>query len=201
MLGELLSLKQKHFLQPLIVINHVERGRPTLLGQREIEKTLRECFLKGFTESGTISQTGIGKNTVSKYFKKWNDELVKQDREEFFQSFDNAKYRLRLALDNQLQELYKIQDDLNQEINHHKSENNGKILPGKGLYKERIKISNQICEFLYKSYGVSIVNIPQRLEDLTQKEYELLDKKQFEQEEQQRKIKRIRQSMSNSSRN
>jgi len=169
----------------------VKRGRLTLAQQREQEVKLRDCFLKGYTESATIVFSGIGKNTVSKYFKKWNDELLVQDRKEFYEGMDNAKYRLRLALDRQLQKSYKIQDDINDELENTRLENNGKIPTGKGLYKERMMINEKICKCLSVSFGVSVTPIVERLEGLIYKEYELLEKKQYEEEEEKMNRARI----------
>ena len=59
------------------------RGRLTLVKQRDMEKTLRDCFLKGYSESGTVAITEIGINTVSKYFKRWHAEILENDKREF----------------------------------------------------------------------------------------------------------------------
>lgn len=146
------------------------RGRPTLVGQREIEKTLKEYFLKGYSESATVALTGIGKNTVSKYFKKWHEELLAQENNEFAYRANDMRVRASMALDMQLDELYQIQDDLYKELEDYKSENNGKIPHGKGMYKERMNISESILGIIAQSHTIRFQRTDQEVYDSLEEE-------------------------------
>ena len=139
--------------------------------------------MKGYSESGTTSITGIRINTVSKYFKKWHNEILEHDNREFSYGFEDYRTRMRLSIDFELKELYKIQKDMNQEFDEHKSENNGKIPHGKGLYKERMKIAELICDVIS---GSGIV-FTARTDEETQAE--------VEEELRERKQKRYNESL------
>jgi len=148
-------------------------GRLILVKQRKMEKTLQEYFVKGYSESGTASITGIGINTVSKYFGKWHKELLEQDNNEFWRGLEDSRNRVRLVHDFQLKELYKIQEDMNQEFNDYKLKNNGKIPHGKGMYKEREKIAVAICNMIYASGVVFATRKEAEITEVAKKEVEI----------------------------
>jgi len=133
------------------------KGRPTLQKQRLIEKKLHEYFIEGYSEASTSHITGHNINTVSKYFRKWCQELIAFDKEEYHHQMESFRTRLRLTFDAHLQRLYKIQDDIDEELKNYKSENNGKIPHGKGMYKERVNIIGSIAEMFDAATAASIL--------------------------------------------
>ena len=160
-----------------------------------MEKTLQDYFLKGFSKIGTVANTGINKKTVSKYFRRWDDEWLEEDKTEFEYGFNTMRSRIRVACDFQLKQLYKIQDDLNHEIEDRKSENNRKIPYGKGMYKERIKISTTICEIMDHIGTLLVARKPEEIQAVVEKQMLEEHQRELAKEEERRKK---RESMRNS---
>ena len=87
-------------------------GRPTKNGQLEMQNKLWPYFEKSISASATSRETGINIKTVNKYFDKWFDEIKNSQKQDFIERAKFEKERAILAIDNQLLESYKIQDDL-----------------------------------------------------------------------------------------
>jgi len=163
-------------------------GRLTLAEQREMEKTLQDCFLKGYSESGVVSITGHNIKTVSKYFKKWHKEFLQHDNTEWSYGLDDTRSRVRLAYDMMLKEFYSIQDDIKQELDNRKLENGGKIPHGKGMYKERMKIAQEICNVIDLSCAAFITRIDWEAEETIKREYVESQRKAYAEEQKRKEI-------------
>ena len=91
-------------------------GRPTKLGQLDIEKRLRPCFLRGMSASATSIDTGINIKTVCKYFNTWYKELEEVETQSFLERFKQERQRAISCYDAQIVEAYRLQEIIKDEI-------------------------------------------------------------------------------------
>jgi len=76
-----------------------KRGRPSTNKQVLIQKQIREYFDIGVTAFAASYHSGINKNTVCKYFKKWTDELLEEQKRSSFERIETAGVRHILTLE------------------------------------------------------------------------------------------------------
>lgn len=101
-----------------------KKGRPTKMGQLEIQRTLRPYFEKGISASVTCEKTGINGKTVRKYFNFWIQEISESEENDFFEGQKKERTRTIVALDSLVLEVHKFLDDINDEIKKLKQQGN-----------------------------------------------------------------------------
>ncbi len=93
-----------------------KNGRPTKIGQLDIERKLRPYFLRGMSASATSIETGINIKTVCKYFNAWYREQEEIETASFLERFKQERQRAISCYDAQIVEAYKLQEIIKDEI-------------------------------------------------------------------------------------
>ena len=86
-----------------------ENGRPTKQEQLDLQKTLHEYYEKGISATTTANLTEINVKTVCKYFNEWHKQINEIERSKFQDRVLEARSQHMIVLDNQLDNLYKLQ--------------------------------------------------------------------------------------------
>lgn len=145
-------------------------GRPTKNGQLEIQDKLRPYFERGISAVATARETRTNVKTVNKYFDQWYNEIKNLQPQDFVERAKIEKERAILAIDNQLLESYKIQDDLEKQ----KPVTSGKAKDAfeKRHYKLRMQIVGMIVNLI--STKLNLANAVTADASLEQKTRELI---------------------------
>lgn len=123
-----------------------KKGRPTKMSQLQIQRILRPYFEQGISASVTSEKTGINIKTVCKYFDFWTQEISESEENDFFERQKKERTRIIVSLDNEILEVHKFLDDINDEIR--KLQQQGKEIP-KHLFSLRldaIRLSSNLIE-------------------------------------------------------
>jgi len=147
------------------------KGRPTKIGQLEIQKELREYYERGVSASFTSSKTGINIKTVCDYFNKWTNEIKQIEEQDFLTRQKNERDRTLISLDYHIDELYKIFDDINDEIT--KNKKSGKGIP-RYLFSIKLEIIKSISSLTEKKGSFSMQPI---MDEFLEKKIEEIMKK------------------------
>jgi hypothetical protein len=150
-------------------------GRPTKLAQLELQDKVRPYFERGISAFATAKETGINVKTVNKYFEKWYSEIKDSQKQEFIERTKFEKERAVLAIENQLLQSYKIQDDLEKQM----PVKSGKARNAfeKGYYKLRMQIVGTIVNLI--SMKINLANAVTADASLEQKTKELIKENGF----------------------
>src|SRR3989344_2022262 len=80
--------------------NHNHRnGRPTKIGQLEIQRQLRPYFEREISAYLTSEKTGINEKTVRKYFNFWTQEISESEESDFLERQRKERIRIILSYD------------------------------------------------------------------------------------------------------
>ena len=134
----------------------MKRGRPTLHKQNEIKKILQSFYQKGISPSVTSKATNLNNKTVSKYFSKWNKNILESEDKDFLRRSKIAKERTLQSLDNEIISL----DNHEKEINSIKdnARKTGNVIHFVKLSKLKLKITDQKLKML--SAKINLINTP-----------------------------------------
>ena len=130
-----------------------KHGRPNKAEQLHIELTLRSYFERMLSVSFTSKETKINPNTVKKYYKVFSDEIKLSKYPDFIENSKHSIQNCALAIDNQLSNLYTLQDKLGMQINS-EIKQHGKIPTT--LYKISITLTKNISDLLFKKTDLII---------------------------------------------
>ena len=122
-----------------------ENGRPTKQEQLDLQKTLREYYEKGISATTTANLAGINVKTVCNYFNEWYKQINEIERSKFQDRVLEARSQHLIVLDNQLDNLYKLQYRMQKDT-----------ITGHGMYgdshnynfRERLTITKMILEIM-----------------------------------------------------
>ena len=87
-------------------------GRPSKQEQLNLQKTLQENYEKGISATKTADLTGINVKTVCKYFNEWHKQINEIEKSKFQDRILEARSQHLIVLDNQLNNLYKLQNKM-----------------------------------------------------------------------------------------
>lgn len=149
-----------------------KNGRPSRADQLEMERKLRPYFEKSISSSITSRETGINIKTVRKYFHEWYEEIKSSEHQDFIEICKIAKEQAILAYDDQLLILYKIQEDIEKQVENSIKQSGGIPKLDRWLYKQRIEVSNAIVNLI--SLKTALTNTPTADITLAKKVQELL---------------------------
>lgn len=105
-----------------------KKGRPTKMGQLQIQRELRPYFEKGIFAIVTAEKTGIDKKTVNKYFDDWAEEMLEVEESKSLERQEMERVRIIASYDYLLLDAYRHFDDIDEQINQSKKEK--KPVPG-----------------------------------------------------------------------
>ncbi len=105
-----------------------KKGRPTKMGQLQIQRELRPYFEKDISAIVTAEKTGIDKKTVNKYFDSWAEEMLEVEESKSLERQEMERVRIIASYDYLLLDAYRHFDDIDDEINQLKKEK--KPVPG-----------------------------------------------------------------------
>lgn len=93
------------------------RRRPTLSEQAKIRQELRRQYSRGFTNIESVHDiTRYDPKTISKYFHEFEDEIEKEEKEEFIKREKKERRIARLRYEYLIQEQFQMLDDVNKDI-------------------------------------------------------------------------------------
>ncbi len=147
-----------------------KRGRPSTNKQVLIQKQIREYFDIGVTAFAASYDSGINKNTVCKYFKKWTDELLEEQKRSSIERIETARMRHILALEHitkdvkcQLQRIKKKEKLFSCE----KNPNSIKNLASRNylcfLENKRIEINKFLADLEERRARITMIQTPSEL--------------------------------------
>ena len=105
-----------------------KKGRPTKMGQLQIQRELRPYFEKGISASVAAEKTRIDKKTVNRYFDNWAEEMLEVEETKSFERQEMERVRIIASYDYLLLDAYRHFDDIDEQINQLKKEK--KPVPG-----------------------------------------------------------------------
>jgi len=93
------------------------RRRPTLAEQAKIKQELRRYYSKGYTNIETVHEkTKYDPKTISKYFHEFDDEIEKEENEEFIKREKKERRIAKLRYEYLIQEQFNMLDEINKDI-------------------------------------------------------------------------------------
>lgn len=99
-----------------------KKGRPTKMGQLQIQRELRPYFEKGISASVAAEKTRIDKKTVNRYFDNWAEEMLEVEETKSFERQEMERVRIIASYDYLLLDAYRHFDDIDEQINQLKKE-------------------------------------------------------------------------------
>ncbi len=138
-----------HFLQPLIVINHVERGRPTKHKAKEIKNNIISLRVSGLSAKYIVAKTGYNRDTVYKHIREFEESSKKDDL--YDKKISNIVSHAITSFDHRLQKATEFESEIDKEIKKQNSP--------KHLLSLKANISKHIMDILDKrfSYAIQVV--------------------------------------------
>ena len=149
-----------------------KNGRPSEAEQLEIERKLRPYFEKSISPYVTSRETGINIKTVRKYFHEWFEEIKSSEHPDFIERSKIAKEQAILACEDQLLRLYKVQEDIEKQVENSITQSGGIPRLERWVYKQRIEVSSAIVNLIILK--TTLANTPTADITLAKKMQELL---------------------------
>ena len=149
-----------------------KNGRPSEAEQLEIERKLRPYFEKSISPYVTSGGAGINIKTVRKYFHKWCEEIKSSEQPDFIERSKIAKEQAILACEDQLLRLYKVQEDIEKQVENSITQSGGIPRLERWVYKQRIEVSSAIVNLIILK--TTLANTPTADITLAKKMQELL---------------------------
>jgi hypothetical protein len=133
-----------------------KKGRPSKQKQIQIAQILRPYYERGMTATFTARRTAYDIKTVCKYFDVWTKEIQEAEDKDFLSRQKKERERTLISLDYHVDELYKLLDDVNDEII--KNKKNGKGIP-RYLFSIKLEIIKTISSLTEKK-GLFTIEVP-----------------------------------------
>jgi len=134
-------------------MNTMSNGRPTKLEQIMMQRTIRQCFVRGFSGRYTAEKTGIDKKTVGKYFGQWSEEIKNSTDKDFLEKYRLERERAILSYENLFSENYESLEEIKDEFEKHKKEK--KPIP-RYLWSIRNEILRNIAIIIEKKSSLAM---------------------------------------------
>jgi hypothetical protein len=136
-------------------------GRPSKPQQLEIERTMRECFGRGYSASFAVRKTGHNIKTVTRYYDQFMEEIEQGDKEEFLARKRSDTIQLRQVHDELTDSLYQDKTDVENLIEQAKAAGDLKSL--QNLYKIKLKLNQEIHSRALAKIKIGYTNRPKSL--------------------------------------
>jgi hypothetical protein len=116
-------------------------GRPSIVDQIEIEKTLWPYFESEYKAQRAADETEINIKTVRRYFRIWREKYISVQGPEFFKNCRLSNGRTILELNEVISKLEKRSDELDVAI-----ESLGSIQDKRWMYSEYRKMQESLSK-------------------------------------------------------
>lgn len=129
------------------MIRNSRRRRPTLSEQAKIKQELRVQYSRGYTSIESVHEiTGYDSKTISKYFHEWDDEIEKEEKEEFIKREKKERRKTKLRYEHLIQEQFKTLDDVNEDIKDCRSAEKPELVYFLSRHSDIIKTISNLIE-------------------------------------------------------
>jgi len=148
----------------------MKRGRPTKKQSAQIKNVLWSHYIRGYSVSFTIQETGYDKKTIYKYFAEWDKQIRDNDEKNFQNKIRKEKERVDIALDNLL---FELDDPLNQIKKEMKSYKNKNEQVPRYLYGHYLQFVKEIASLIEKRTSVRMMPpLEETISQIVKKELE-----------------------------
>jgi len=148
----------------------MKRGRPTKKQSVHIKNVLWPHYIRGYSVSFTIQETGYDKKTIYKYFADWDKQIRDNDEKNFQNKIRKEKERVDIALDNLL---FELDDPLNQIKKEMKSYKNKNERVPRYLYGHYLQFVKEIASLIEKRTSVRMMPpLEETISQIVKKELE-----------------------------
>ncbi len=148
----------------------MRKGRPTKKQSAQIKNVLWPYYIRGYSVSFTIQETGYDKKTIYKYFAEWGKQIRDNDEKNFQDKIRKEKERVDIAYDNLL---FELDDPLNEIKKEMKSYKNKKEPVPRYLFGYYLRFVKEIVSLIEKRTSIRMMPpLDETISQIVKKELE-----------------------------